>query len=81
MRWPTTRAMMSLGPPGGNGTISRTTWFGKVWAWIGALETSAVMIARAAATRRMRDSALGEGRSGGMIDGEPRFCQPAKGSI
>ena len=62
-------------------TINRMTWLGKVCAWIWAPETSAVMIARAAATRRMRDSALGEGRSGGMIAGEPRFCQPVKGSI
>src|ERR1017187_1732410 len=29
MRWPTTRAMMSLGPPGGNGTISRIGFAGK----------------------------------------------------
>ena len=29
MRLPTMRAMMSLGPPGGNGTISRIGRFGK----------------------------------------------------
>src|SRR5215813_7699759 len=29
MRWPTTRAMMSLGPPGGNGTISLMGLAGK----------------------------------------------------
>jgi hypothetical protein len=32
MRWPTTRAMMSLGPPGGNGTISLIGLFGKFCA-------------------------------------------------
>src|SRR4029077_12311045 len=29
MRWPTTRAMMSLGPPGGEGTISLIGLLGK----------------------------------------------------
>ena len=29
MRWPTTRAMMSLGPPAGNGTISLIGFAGK----------------------------------------------------
>jgi hypothetical protein len=29
MRWPTTRAMMSFGPPAGNGTISRIDLLGK----------------------------------------------------
>ncbi len=29
MRLPTTRAMMSFGPPGGNGTISRIDFSGK----------------------------------------------------
>ncbi len=32
MRWPTTRAMMSFGPPGGKGTISRMFLLGKSWA-------------------------------------------------
>ena len=29
MRWPTMRAMMSLGPPAGNGTISLMGFVGK----------------------------------------------------
>jgi len=29
MRWPITRAMMSFGPPGGNGTINRIGLVGK----------------------------------------------------
>ena len=29
MRWPTTRAMRSFGPPGGNGTISLIGFDGK----------------------------------------------------
>ena len=29
MRWPTKRAMMSVGPPGGNGTMMRMARFGK----------------------------------------------------
>jgi hypothetical protein len=32
MRWPTTRAMMSFGPPGGKGTISRIGLSGKFCA-------------------------------------------------
>src|SRR6478609_8198771 len=36
MRWPTTRAMMSFGPPGGNGTISLIGLVGKSCAATGA---------------------------------------------
>jgi hypothetical protein len=32
MRWPTKRAMMSVGPPGGNGTMMRIARLGKVAA-------------------------------------------------
>src|SRR3954447_22244325 len=35
MRWPTTRAMMSFGPPGGNGTISLIGLLGKSCAATG----------------------------------------------
>ena len=41
MRWPTTRAMMSFGPPGGNGTISRIGLDGNLSAAIAGDASSA----------------------------------------
>ena len=41
MRWPTSRAMMSFGPPGGNGTISRIWRLGKSCAEAAAGSNSA----------------------------------------
>src|SRR4051812_40218414 len=49
MRLETTRAMMSLGPPGGNGTISRIGLFGKSCAWATAGESRATPRQRPAA--------------------------------
>src|ERR1700738_4909079 len=40
MRWPSTRAMMSLGPPAGNGTIRRIWCDGKSSAPAGAADNS-----------------------------------------
>src|SRR6187549_4004462 len=40
MRWPTTRAMMSLGPPGGKGTISLIGLLGKSCAMADAGHSS-----------------------------------------
>ena len=40
MRWPTTRAMMSFGPPAGNGTISLIGLFGKSCAAANAGDSS-----------------------------------------
>jgi hypothetical protein len=40
MRWPITRAMMSLGPPAGNGTISRICRAGKSSAPADAVRNS-----------------------------------------
>jgi hypothetical protein len=41
MRLPTTRAMMSFGPPGGNGTISLMVLFGKSYAMAAAVTRQA----------------------------------------
>src|SRR5215475_6244078 len=43
MRWPTTRAMMSFGPPGGNGTIRRIGLDGNSSAAIAGDERSATI--------------------------------------
>ena len=60
MRWPTTRAMMSFGPPGGNGTISLIGLFGKSCAAARAGDNN---IHSAAASSRLRI----------RIDASPRF--------
>src|SRR5215468_923727 len=45
MRWPTTRAMMSFGPPGGNGTISLIGLAGKSSAHAAAGNNSNIVAA------------------------------------
>ena len=47
MRWPTTRAMMSLGPPGGKGTISLIGLLGKSCAMADAGHSSVSPISSA----------------------------------
>ena len=47
MRWPTTRAMMSLGPPGGKGTISLIGLVGKSCATANAGHNSVSAISSA----------------------------------
>src|SRR5947207_9379531 len=56
MRWPTTRAMMSFGPPGGNGTISLIGLLGKSCAATGAGISSSDNAAASAPKTRIQAS-------------------------
>src|SRR6476660_9376274 len=56
MRWPTKRAIRSVGPPGGNGTMMRIGRFGKFAAALGSdcAAADAIVAASAIATRPKR---------------------------
>jgi hypothetical protein len=58
MRWPTTRAMMSFGPPAGNGTISRIGLLGKSCAAAKAGHSSTDSAAASAPNTLMNASRL-----------------------
>ena len=78
MRWPTTRAMMSFGPPGGNGTTSRMVLVGKSCARPKVGHSSANPISSGLKTFTAilpnAKSSSGACRHG-RLDG-PRYCPP-----